>query len=150
MRQQQRQTNDKMLSFAVLCVCAIAGEVSARSTSWNFLDDKSLTARWDKFRDEVEEPGTWNPGKAFDQGLNPDNPCLKVKCSRHKVCVADDDQTAACVSQRRVSVKEPGLSLSPGSKCRRCPVVHPSPVCGTDGHSYSTKVIHTLTHNTQT
>ncbi|XP_052357877.1 testican-2-like, partial [Oncorhynchus keta] len=72
-------------------------------------------------------------------GLNPDNPCLKVKCSRHKVCVADGDQTAACISQRRVSVKEPGLSLSPGSKCRRCPVVRPSPVCGTDGHSYSTK-----------
>ncbi|KAM9390721.1 testican-3 isoform 1-T2 [Salvelinus alpinus] len=137
MRQQQRQTTDKMLSLAMLCVCAIAGEVSARSTSWNFLDDKSLTARWDKFRDE---PGTWNPGKTFDQGLNPDkDPCLKIKCSRHKACVADHYQTAACVNQRRVSVKEPGLSLSPGSKCRRCPVVHPSPVCGTDGHSYSTK-----------
>lgn len=40
-----------MLSLAVLCVCAVAGEVSARSTSWNFLDDKWLTARWDKFRD---------------------------------------------------------------------------------------------------
>lgn len=25
-------------------------------------------------------------------------------------------------------------------KCKRCPVVHPSPVCGTDGHVYSTKV----------
>ncbi|XP_045569767.1 testican-3 isoform X3 [Salmo salar] len=133
MRQQQRQTNDKMLSLAVLCVCAVAGEVSARSTSWNFLDDKWLTARWDKFRDE---PGAWNPGKPFDQGLNP---CLKIKCSRHKVCVAENYQTAACVSQRRVSVKEPGLSLSPGSKCRRCPVVHPSPVCGSDGHSYSSK-----------
>ncbi|XP_045071400.1 testican-3-like isoform X1 [Coregonus clupeaformis] len=135
-----RQTNDKMLSVAVLCVCAIAGGVSARSDSWNFLDDKWLTARWDKFRDEVEEPGTWNPGKPFDQGLDPDkDPCLKIKCSRHKVCVAENYQTAACVSQRRVSVKEAGLSLSPGSKCKRCPVVHPSPVCGTDGHSYSTK-----------
>ncbi|KAK6324376.1 hypothetical protein J4Q44_G00037180 [Coregonus suidteri] len=132
-----RQTNDKMLSVAVLCVCAIAGGVSARSDSWNFLDDKWLTARWDKFRDE---PGTWNPGKPFDQGLDPDkDPCLKIKCSRHKVCVAENYQTAACVSQRRVSVKEAGLSLSPGAKCKRCPVVHPSPVCGTDGHSYSTK-----------
>uniref|UniRef100_A0A3B5L0D3 Uncharacterized protein n=1 Tax=Xiphophorus couchianus TaxID=32473 RepID=A0A3B5L0D3_9TELE len=41
-----------MLSVAVLCVCAVAfGHVSARSDSGNFLDDKWLTGRWDKFRD---------------------------------------------------------------------------------------------------
>lgn len=38
------------------------------------------------------------------------------------------------------SFKDPSLYQSPGSKCKPCPVVHPSPVCGTDGHSYSTKV----------
>lgn len=38
------------------------------------------------------------------------------------------------------SFKEPSWSQSPGSSCKPCPVVHPSPVCGTDGHSYSTKV----------
>ncbi|XP_056265592.1 testican-3-like [Pseudoliparis swirei] len=37
------------------------------------------------------------------------------------------------------SFKDAGLSQSPGSKCTPCPVVQPSPVCGTDGHSYSTK-----------
>ncbi|XP_034146911.1 testican-3 isoform X2 [Esox lucius] len=134
----QLQNINKMLSVAVLCVCAIAGGVSARSDSGNFLDDKWLTARWDKFRDE---PGTWNPGKPFDKALNPaKDPCLKIKCSRHKVCVAEDDQTATCVSQRRVSMKEPSLSLSPQSHCERCPVVHPSPVCGTDQRTYPTKV----------
>lgn len=48
------------------------------------------------------------------------------------------------------SFKGPSLYQIPGSKCKPCPVVHPSPVCGTDGHTYSTKV-HTvtspLTHN---
>ncbi|CAM9159486.1 unnamed protein product, partial [Lampetra planeri] len=69
-----------------------------------------------------------------------------IKCSRHKVCVAEDYKTATCVSQRRVSdrvfycsFKDANLYQSPGSKCKPCPVVHPSPVCGTDGHSYSTK-----------
>lgn len=38
------------------------------------------------------------------------------------------------------SFKDPSLDQSPEPKCKPCPVVHPSPVCGTDGHSYSTKV----------
>ncbi|XP_008315332.1 testican-3 isoform X1 [Cynoglossus semilaevis] len=128
-----------MLSITLLCVCAF-GYVSARSDSGNFLDDKWLTGRWDRFRDEVEEPGTWATSKAFDQGLDPaKDPCLKIKCSRHKVCVTEDYKTATCVSKRRVSFKDPTVDHSPGSKCKPCPVVHPSPVCGTDGHTYSTK-----------
>lgn len=46
------------------------------------------------------------------------------------------------------SFKDPTVDHSPGSKCKPCPVVHPSPVCGTDGHTYSTKVFtqtHTIT-----
>lgn len=129
-----------MLSVAAVLLCAIAvGQVSARSDNGNFLDDKWLAGRWDKFRDEVEEPGTWIPGKPFDQALDPaKDPCLKIKCGRHKVCVVEED-TPTCVSQRRVSFKDASLNQNPGSKCKPCPVVHPSPVCGTDGHSYSTK-----------
>ncbi|KAM6971977.1 testican-3 [Aplochiton taeniatus] len=128
----------KMLSVTVLCVSFVAfGQISARSDNGNFLDDKWLAGRWDKFRDE---PGTWTPTKPFDQALDPaKDPCLKIKCGRHKVCVAEDYKTASCVSQRRISFKDVGLLQSPGSKCKRCPVVHPAPVCGTDGHSYSTK-----------
>lgn len=127
-----------MLSVTVLCVSFVAfGQISARSDNGNFLDDKWLAGRWDKFRDE---PGTWTLTKPFDQALDPaKDPCLKIKCGRHKVCVAEDYKTASCISQRRVSFKDAGLLQSPGSKCKPCPVVHPSPVCGTDGHSYSTK-----------
>lgn len=30
------------------------------------------------------------------------DPCLKIKCGRHKVCVAEGYQTPTCVSQRRM------------------------------------------------
>ncbi|XP_066574157.1 testican-3 [Amia ocellicauda] len=133
-----------MPSAALLSVCALVCSqlcgARGRSDSANFLDEKWLSGRWDQFRDE---PGTWNPGKPFDQALDPaKDPCLKVKCSRHKTCVAQDYQTASCVSQRRMthSMKEGGIAQKPASlKCKQCPVVHPAPVCGTDGHTYSIK-----------
>ncbi|KAJ8339755.1 hypothetical protein SKAU_G00343880 [Synaphobranchus kaupii] len=98
------EITQKMLNAALLSVCAVACcqvlPAAARSDGGNFLDDKWLTGRWDKFRDE---PGTWNPGKPFDQALDPaKDPCQKVKCSRHKVCVVEAYQTASCVSQRRM------------------------------------------------
>lgn len=37
------------------------------------------------------------------QGLDPaKDPCHKIKCGHHKVCVSQDYKTATCVSQRRV------------------------------------------------
>ncbi|KAL6466891.1 hypothetical protein MHYP_G00246950 [Metynnis hypsauchen] len=129
-----------LLVYVCWCVClcsAVLPGASGRDDSGNFLDDKWLTGPWDKFRDE---PGSWNPGKPFDQALDPaKDPCLKIKCGRHKQCVAEDYKTPTCVSQRRISFTK-GMGLNPAQlKCKRCPVVHPSPVCGTDGHSYSTK-----------
>ncbi|XP_057187664.1 testican-3 isoform X1 [Triplophysa rosa] len=125
----------QMLVLIAVCALFIAG-ATGRNENGNFLDDKWLTGRWDQFRDE---PGTWSPGKPFDQALDPaKDPCLKIKCGRHKVCVAEDYQTPTCVSQSRMSFK--GMNLNAAlPKCKRCPVVHPSPVCGTDGHAYSTK-----------
>lgn len=38
------------------------------------------------------------------------------------------------------SFKDASLYQSPGSKCKPCPVVHPIPVCGSDGHTYSSQV----------
>ncbi|KAF5894868.1 testican-1 isoform X1, partial [Clarias magur] len=77
------------------------------------------------------------------------DPCMKVHCPPHKVCVSHDLQTAICTNH-----KPPQHSIKPrkGShlhkhwmggvnhgKCRPCPVVHPNPVCGSDGHTYSSK-----------
>ncbi|XP_004390129.1 testican-3 isoform X3 [Trichechus manatus latirostris] len=153
---------------AVLCVCAAAwcsqalaaaaagAAAGGRSDGGNFLDDKQwLTTisqydkevgQWNKFRDD-DYFRAWSPGKPFDQALDPaTDPCLKMKCSRHKVCIAQDSQTAVCISHRRIphSMKEIGVGRkqwrSPmSSTCKQCPVVYTSLVCGSDGHTYSSQ-----------
>uniref|UniRef100_F6U9A1 Keratinocyte differentiation associated protein n=1 Tax=Ornithorhynchus anatinus TaxID=9258 RepID=F6U9A1_ORNAN len=60
----------------------------------NFLDDDRWLSTvsqydknkyWNKFRDD-DYFRNWNPNKPFDQALDPaKDPCLKVKCSPHKV-----------------------------------------------------------------
>ncbi|XP_074922459.1 testican-3 isoform X2 [Chelonoidis abingdonii] len=149
---------------AFMCVCAaawysqgLAAAAGGRSDPGNFLDDKQwLTTvsqydkevgQWNKFRDD-DYFRTWSPGKPFDQALDPaTDPCLKMKCSRHKVCIAQDQQTAVCISHRRLthSMKEAGLGHKQwrgdpiSSNCKQCPVVYTNPVCGSDGHTYSSQ-----------
>ncbi|XP_052018216.1 testican-3 isoform X4 [Apodemus sylvaticus] len=153
---------------ALLCVCAAAwcsqtlaaaaavAVAGGRSDGGNFLDEKQwLTTisqydkevgQWNKFRDD-DYFRTWSPGKPFDQALDPaKDPCLKTKCSRHKVCITQDAQTALCISHRRLthSLKEAGGSHKqwrglPPSTCKPCPIAYASPVCGSDGHSYASQ-----------
>ncbi|XP_059577882.1 testican-3 isoform X3 [Alligator mississippiensis] len=156
------------VTAAFMCVCAAAwcsqalaaaaaAAAGGRPAGGNFLDDKQwLTTisqydkevgQWNKFRDD-DYFRTWSPGKPFDQALDPaKDPCLKMKCSRHKVCVAQDQQTAVCISHRRLthSMKEAGLGHKQwrggpiSSNCKQCPVVYTNPVCGSDGHTYSSQ-----------
>ncbi|MGH0128254.1 UNVERIFIED_CONTAM: hypothetical protein FKN15_011283 [Acipenser sinensis] len=77
------------------------------------------------------------------------DPCLKVKCPPHKVCMTHDYQTAICINHNQLvhslQLKRGNLAhkhwMGPGNlgKCKPCPVTHPSPVCGSDGHTYSSK-----------
>ncbi|XP_005078455.1 testican-1 isoform X1 [Mesocricetus auratus] len=105
---------------------------------------------WNRFRDEVEDEyfRNWNPNKPFDQALDPSkDPCLKVKCSPHKVCVTQDYQTALCVSRKHLLPRQKKGTVAhkhwvgPSNlvKCKPCPVAQSAMVCGSDGHTYTSK-----------
>ncbi|KAI4584296.1 hypothetical protein MJG53_007575 [Ovis ammon polii x Ovis aries] len=124
------------------------------------------------------------------------DPCLKVKCSPHKVCVTQDYQTALCVSRKHllprlfVEYMQWSFECGPTSesvtflnknptavvlcfantfprvlkkterewqkkgtvvhkhwvgpsnlvKCKPCPAAQSAMVCGSDGHTYTSKV----------
>ncbi|XP_061034759.1 testican-3-like isoform X2 [Eubalaena glacialis] len=146
----------------VLCVCAAAwcaqglAAAAGRPDGGNFLDDKQWLStmsqydreagQWNRFRDD-DYFRTWSPGKAFDGTLDPTkDPCLRLKCSRHEVCIIQGSQTAVCVGQRRLmhSMKDAGVGHKqrrgpPTPTCQQCPGVSTSPVCGSDGHTYSSQ-----------
>ncbi|TWW81947.1 Testican-2 SPARC/osteonectin, CWCV, and [Takifugu flavidus] len=69
------------------------------------------------------------------------DPCQNVKCSRHKVCVAQGYQRAMCVNRRKLEqkVRQSGQSEGHEGSCKSCPVTATSPVCGSDGHNYATE-----------
>ncbi|XP_048347041.1 testican-1 isoform X3 [Sphaerodactylus townsendi] len=155
----------RILAIVVWCFLQVEGRhpeiFTGSSSNGNFLDsDKWLSTvsqydkdkYWNKFRDEVEDDyfRNWNPSKPFDQALDPSkDPCLKVKCSPHKVCVTHDYETAICVSRKQLvhSLRQKKGNLpqrhwtGPANlvKCKPCPLTHASSVCGSDGHSYTTK-----------
>ncbi|XP_053847489.1 testican-1 isoform X2 [Vidua macroura] len=132
--------------------------ITSNSNHGNFLDnDKWLSTvsqydkdkYWNKFRDD-DYFRNWNPNKPFDQALDPSkDPCLKVKCSPHKVCVTHDYETAICVSRKQLvhSLRQKKGNLAQKhwagaanmAKCKPCPVAHSSAVCGSDGHTYSSQ-----------
>ncbi|XP_063314266.1 testican-3 [Pelobates fuscus] len=145
--------------YAASCVQLLSASAAAtgRSERGNFLDDKQwLTTisqydkdagHWNRFRDD-DYFRTWSPSRSFDQALDPaKDPCLKMKCSHHKVCIAQNQEKAICISQRRLThrIKEAGLShkywknAPDSSSCKQCPVIYTNPVCGSDGHSYSSQ-----------
>ncbi|XP_039184134.1 testican-1-like isoform X2 [Crotalus tigris] len=152
----------RILAVALWCFLQAEGrhpEITLRSSNnGNFLDnDKWLSTvsqydkdkYWNKFRDD-DYFRNWNPNKPFDQALDPSkDPCLKVKCSPHKVCVTHDYETATCVSRKQLvhSLRQKKGNLPQrhwaGSsnlvKCKPCPLTHASSVCGSDGHTYTTK-----------
>ncbi|XP_036081039.1 testican-1 isoform X1 [Rousettus aegyptiacus] len=136
---------------------ALAG--AAEPNNGNFLDNDQWLSTvsqydrdkyWNRFRDEVEDDyfRNWNPNKPFDQALDPSkDPCLKVKCSPHKVCVTQDYQTALCVSRKHLLPRQKKGNVAhkhwvgPSNlvKCKPCPVAQSAMVCGSDGHTYTSK-----------
>lgn len=123
-------------------------------TPGNFMEDEQWLSsisqysgkikHWNRFRDEVEDDyiKSWEDNQQGDEALDTTkDPCQKVKCSRHKVCIAQGYQRAMCISRKKLEhrIKQPALKLH-GNKdtaCKPCHMAQLASVCGSDGHTYS-------------
>ncbi|XP_064369681.1 testican-2 isoform X2 [Dromaius novaehollandiae] len=131
-----------------------AGTGKAGESPGNFMEDEQWLSsisqysgkikHWNRFRDEVEDDyiKSWEDNQPLDEALDTTkDPCQKVKCSRHKVCVAQGYQRAMCISRKKLEhrIKPPGPKAreGPESACKPCPGAPLAAVCGSDGHTYS-------------
>ncbi|XP_035379703.1 testican-1 isoform X2 [Electrophorus electricus] len=116
----------------------------------NKAQDKESVTRPMRHGQPPSKPRPLQAKWSTDDGLDiTKDPCMKVHCPPHKVCVSHDLQTAICTNHRlpQQSVKPRKASLPHKhwvgtmnhGKCRPCPVIHSSPVCGSDGHTYTSK-----------
>ncbi|XP_028845583.1 testican-2 [Denticeps clupeoides] len=119
----------------------------------NFMEDEQWlstisqygrkTKHWNRFRDEVEDDyiRSWDESEASKENVDTTkDPCQKVKCSRHKVCVAQGYQHAVCVNRKKLEhrIRQP-LAKPQQNSCKPCPVLASGPVCGSDGHNYASQ-----------
>ncbi|XP_017559058.1 testican-2 [Pygocentrus nattereri] len=118
----------------------------------NFMEDEQWLAtisqyspkirHWNRFRDEVEDDyvrTVEDPQGSEESVDTTKDPCQKVKCSRHKVCVAQGYQRAMCINRKKLEhrVRQPGLK--PHVSCKQCHMSTSNPVCGSDGHNYASQ-----------
>ncbi|EPQ06798.1 Testican-2, partial [Myotis brandtii] len=85
---------------------------------------------------------SWEDSQQGDEALDTTkDPCQKVKCSRHKVCIAQGFQRAMCISRKKLEhrIKQPALKLhaNKDTACKPCHMAQLASVCGSDGHTYS-------------
>ncbi|KAI4541215.1 hypothetical protein MG293_008357 [Ovis ammon polii] len=102
---------------------------------------------WEMASSQVDSD-TDAPTSLTVEALDPSkDPCLKVKCSPHKVCVTQDYQTALCVSRKHLLPRQKKGTVvhkhwvGPSNlvKCKPCPAAQSAMVCGSDGHTYTSK-----------
>uniref|UniRef100_A0A8C3A4Z7 SPARC (osteonectin), cwcv and kazal like domains proteoglycan 1 n=1 Tax=Cyclopterus lumpus TaxID=8103 RepID=A0A8C3A4Z7_CYCLU len=134
----------KMLFFLLPVVALLLSRTTVSGNSndkWlstvaQFNKDRS----WNRFRDD-DYFKSWAPAKSLDQGADATkDPCLKVRCPPHKVCVSHDYQTAICTNHKKGSAgHKHRLEARAHGKCRICLGLQSSPVCGSDGHTYTSK-----------
>ncbi|XP_077589133.1 testican-1 isoform X2 [Stigmatopora nigra] len=142
-----------------------AGQQHSKDRSWNRYRDDDYLKSWAPARSPDQE-GATKPGRYGHPGSkthtspakkaprdgwdSTKDPCLKVRCPPHKVCVSHDDQTALCTNRKQANHSVRGrkggwaghkrkLQGSPHQNCRLCSAPRSHPVCGSDGHTYSSK-----------
>ncbi|CAF98648.1 unnamed protein product, partial [Tetraodon nigroviridis] len=102
----------------------------------NFMEDEQWLStisqysrkikHWNRFRDVSEDDyvRTWDENQGSDDNVDTTkDPCQKIKCSRHKVCIAQGYQRAVCINRKKLEhrLKQPVLR-SPNGNCQPCPI----------------------------
>ncbi|XP_061542272.1 testican-1 isoform X2 [Phycodurus eques] len=136
----------------------------SKDRSWNRYRDDDYFKSWAPARsldrERETKPGRYgHPGTKTHTGSGkkmvqdgPDTtkePCLKVRCPLHKVCVSHDYQTAICTNRKQPTHSVKARKGSSGHKrrleagtrgnCKLCSSPPSNPACGSDGHTYSSK-----------
>ncbi|XP_042593107.1 testican-2 isoform X2 [Cyprinus carpio] len=117
----------------------------------NFMEDEQWLStisqysrkikHWNRFRDD-DYIRSWDESQGSNENVDTTkDPCQKVKCSRHKVCVAQGYQRAVCVNRKKLEqrLKQQVIRQQQESNCKSCPVSSSGPVCGSDGHNYASQ-----------
>ncbi|KAK2896808.1 hypothetical protein Q8A67_011296 [Cirrhinus molitorella] len=117
----------------------------------NFMEDEQWLStisqysrkikHWNRFRDD-DYIRSWDESQGSNENVDTTkDPCQKVKCSRHKVCVAQGYQRAVCVNRKKLEhrLKQQVIRQQQESNCKPCPVSSSGPVCGSDGHNYASQ-----------
>ncbi|XP_061643951.1 testican-1 isoform X2 [Phyllopteryx taeniolatus] len=145
-------------------VSGSSNDKRSKDRSWNRYRDDDYFKSWAPARSLDQEretkPGRYgHPGTKTHTGSGkkmvqdgPDTtkePCLKVRCPLHKVCVSHDYQTAICTNRKQPTHSVKARKGSSGHKrrleagtrgnCKLCSAPPSNAVCGSDGHTYSSK-----------
>ncbi|RVE59724.1 hypothetical protein OJAV_G00191330 [Oryzias javanicus] len=117
----------------------------------NFMEDEQWLStvsqysrkikHWNRFRDDDYIKNTEESMGMDESADTTKDPCQNVKCSQHKVCVAQGYQRAMCVSRKKLEhrMKQSEQLERHESSCRPCAEAASSPVCGSDGHNYASQ-----------
>ncbi|KAL6487171.1 hypothetical protein MHYP_G00037970 [Metynnis hypsauchen] len=142
-----------LVPLVMLVGVSMQGDVkSGKDTekSGNFMEDEQWLStisqysrkikHWNRFRDD-DYIRSWDESQGSNENVDTTkDPCQKVKCSRHKTCVAQGYQRAVCVNRKKLEyrLKHP-VSGQQENSCKPCPVSASGPVCGSDGHNYASQ-----------
>ncbi|XP_056326978.1 testican-2 [Danio aesculapii] len=140
----------------LLMLVRVAVQVDVKSgkeaeKTGNFMEDEQWLStisqysrkikHWNRFRDD-DYIRSWDENQGSNENVDTTkDPCQKVKCSRHKVCVAQGYQRAVCVNRKKLEhrLKQQVIRQQQESNCKPCPVSSSGPVCGSDGHNYASQ-----------
>ncbi|XP_048843711.1 testican-2 [Brienomyrus brachyistius] len=142
-----------LVPILILVRSSMQGEVKSgkeAENAGNFMEDEQWLStisqysrkikHWNRFRDD-DYIRTLDENQGSEESVDTTkDPCQKVKCSRHKVCVAQGYQRAMCINRKKLEhrIRQPATKPHDGG-CKPCLAAASAPVCGSDGHNYASQ-----------